>query len=91
MGCGALWSRLDRERNVSKGIREAVLRYGKPLRSCASRQQVVRCVQGCAWITVEGDIADKVLVPGQALVIPGRRLALVTGMDYCVVEISEMA
>jgi hypothetical protein len=82
MWCEAFRARFDRETNVSGGIREAAVRYGWPLRSRASRRRVVRCVEGCAWVTVDGDIADKVLLPGQALVVPAKRLALVTGMDY---------
>jgi hypothetical protein len=89
MWCGALQTWFDRETKISGGVRRAVVRYRSPLRSCTSRQRVVRCIDGCAWVTVEGDIADKVLAAGQELVIPARRLALVTGMNDCVVEICD--
>src|SRR5438445_722487 len=80
----------DRETNVSDATRRAVVRYGKPLRSCAWGRRVIRCVQGCAWVTVDGDVADNVLGPGQAVVVPARRLVLVTGMDCCILEIQPL-
>lgn len=40
-------------------------------------------------MTVDGDMADKVLAPGQEVVIPAKRLALITGMDDCVIEIRD--
>jgi hypothetical protein len=65
------------------------VRYRHPFRSRGCGRRVIRCLDGCAWVTVEGDIADEVLAPGQTAIVPAGRLALVTGMDECVVEISD--
>jgi hypothetical protein len=88
MWCGAIRTWFDRETEITSAVRETVVRYGSPLRSWAWDRRLIRCVDGCAWVTVDGDIADKVLAPGQRVTIPARRLALITGMDRCVVEIS---
>jgi hypothetical protein len=79
----------DRPPEIAGGVRRAAVRYRSPLRSCASSARVVRCIAGCAWVTVDGDMADKVLAPGQEVVIPAKRLALITGMDDCVIEIRD--
>jgi Protein of unknown function (DUF2917) len=67
--------------------REAVVRYAHPLPMRADHRCVIRCIDGCAWVTVDGDIVDTVLVAGQTVVIPAKRSACITGMNYCVIEI----
>ena len=87
---GALRMGFGRRTDVSSGGCATTVRYGSPLHVEGCRRHLIRCLYGCAWVTVEGDIADKVLAPGQTVIIPARRLALVTGMDHCTVEISDL-
>jgi hypothetical protein len=90
MWCRVVRSWFDRERENFSEVRKTVVCYGRPFRSWDWDIRLIRCLDGCAWITVDGDIADKVLAPGETATIPARRLALVTGMDHCVVEVSHV-
>jgi hypothetical protein len=89
MGCGAFRISFGRRASSSCKDLKTTIRYGQPYRSQERRRRLIRCLDGCAWVTVDGSLSDRVLAPGQTVVIPARRLALVTGMDQCVVEISD--
>jgi hypothetical protein len=68
---------------------KTTVRYSHPYRIEGRSRRLIRCLDGCAWVTVDGNFADKLLAPGQTTIVPARRLALVIGMDRCVVEISD--
>jgi hypothetical protein len=52
----------------------------QPLRVLNGRGVTVRCLEGIAWLTVEGEAGDRFLGPGEEYRITGKGLALIEGI-----------
>lgn len=70
---------------------EVVVRYREPLQLRGRPGLAVVCVDGTAWVTVDGRLEDVVLTAGQFHRLPSRGLALVTGLPACTVRVEESA
>ena len=66
---------------------DVTLRSGAWLRFAPEAALQVDCLEGCAWITFDGDPRDIVLDAGDSATLPPHRRALVMGLRECRVRI----
>ncbi len=78
-----MWMRKPRSPTVVE------VEFVKSYRITASRDVWVMCLQGTAWLTLDGCLADFILSPGDVTRVSSADYALVTGMPHCRLAIAE--
>lgn len=58
-----------------------------PFKSATGQERRVTCLSGCIWITVDGELRDIILTPGQSCAFGKHHDVLIAGCPICEVSI----